>query len=71
MKTNLRLLTLAAAAPAKDLLKRKLALLMASHTVPASEPVPAIADQSSEAIEPPPAKRRRLSLGLKSSKRKG
>ncbi len=62
---------LAAAAPAKDLLKRKLALLMASHTVPASEPVPALTDQSSEAIEQPPGKRRRLSLGLKSRKRKG
>jgi len=62
---------LAAAAPAKDLLKRKLALLMASHTVAASEPLPALTDQSSEAIETPPAKRRRLSLGLKSRKRKG
>lgn len=62
---------LAAAAPAKDLLKRKLALLMASHTVPAGEPVPAIADKSSETVEPQRGKRRRLSLGLKSRKRKG
>jgi NTE family protein len=60
---------LAAAAPAKDLLKRKLALLMASHTVPASEPAPVLTDQS-EAIEPPSGKRRGLSLGLKSRKRK-
>ncbi|HWV82847.1 MAG TPA: patatin-like phospholipase family protein [Hyphomicrobiaceae bacterium] len=62
---------LAAGAPAKDLLKRKLALLMASHTVPASEPVPVLTDQSSETMERPPGKRRRLSLGLKSRKRKG
>ncbi|MBN9266495.1 MAG: patatin-like phospholipase family protein [Hyphomicrobium sp.] len=61
---------LAAAAPAKDLLKRKLDLLMASHTVPAAEPVPAITDQSPQAMETPPPKRRRLSLGLKSRKRK-
>ncbi len=62
---------LAAAAPAKDLLKRKLGLLMASHTVPAGEAVPAITDQSSDTIEPPPVRRRRLSLGLKPRKRKG
>jgi NTE family protein len=62
---------LAAAAPAKDLLKRKLGLLMASHTVPAGEAVPAITDQSSDTIEPPPVRRRGLSLGLKSRKRKG
>lgn len=62
---------LVAAAPAKDLLKRKLALLMASHTVSASEPLPALTDQSSEAAETPTRRRRRLSLGLKSRKRKG
>jgi NTE family protein len=62
---------LEAAAPAKDLLKRKLSLLMASHTVPATEAAPALTDQSSEPTEAPPAKRRRLSLGLKSRKRKG
>lgn len=61
---------LTAAAPAKDLLKRKLALLMASHTIAASEAAPALTDQTSKAIEPPPVKRRRLSLGLKSRKRK-
>jgi NTE family protein len=61
---------LAAAEPAKDLLKRKLALLMASHTVPAAEPPSAITDQSPKTTEAPPAKRRRLSLGLKSRKRK-
>jgi len=60
---------LAAAQPAKDLLKRKLDLLMASHTVPAAEPLPAITDQSNESAEPT-TKRRRLSLGLKSRKRK-
>ena len=60
---------LAAAAPAKDLLKRKLARLVESHTVPASEPVPAIADQS-RTIEGKPKKRRGLSLALKSRKSK-
>jgi len=61
---------LAAAEPAKALLKRKLSLLMASHTVAATEPVPAIADQSSGNAEVPPPKRRRLSLRLKSRKHK-
>jgi len=62
---------LAAAAPAKELLKRKLTLLMASHTVPASEPAPALMDKSPELDEARPGKRRRLSLGLKPRKRKG
>jgi len=62
---------LAAAAPAKDLLKRKLSLLMASQTVPASEPMPALAGPSGQAIEARPDKRRGLSLGLKPRKRKG
>jgi NTE family protein len=62
---------LAAAMPAKDLLKRKLALLMTSHTVSAAEPAPAIADQSAGVDEARSGRRRRLSLGLKPRKRKG
>lgn len=62
---------LAAGVPAKDLLKRKLSLLMASHTVSAAEPAPAIADQSAGAGDGRPGKRRGLSLGLKPRKRKG
>jgi NTE family protein len=61
---------LAAGAPAKDLLKRKLALLMASHTVPASEPLPAIASQPASTAEIGGGKRRKLSLGLRPRKRK-
>ncbi|MFN3745928.1 MAG: patatin-like phospholipase family protein [Hyphomicrobiaceae bacterium] len=62
---------LAAATPAKDLLKRKLALLMASHTVAAAEPAPAIAGQKTEAEGARSGRRRRLSLAFKPRKRKG
>lgn len=65
---------LAAAAPAKDLLKRKLKLLLASHTVPASEPLPALTEPSpapDTEVPEVPRKRRRLSLALKPGKRKG
>jgi len=62
---------LTAAVPAKDLLKRKLSLLMASHTVPAGEPIPALAGSPALAAEAEPAKRGGLSLGLKPRKRKG
>lgn len=60
---------LAAAQPAKELLKRKLARVFESHTVPEIEPVPALTDQS------PPTdvttrKRRRLSLSLRPRKDK-
>jgi NTE family protein len=61
---------LAAAQPAKERLKRKLDLLMASHTVPAAEAVPALPAPSSAQVEAASGKRRRLSLGLKSRKRK-
>jgi NTE family protein len=59
---------LAAAQPAKDLLKRKLARVFESHTVPEVEPVPALTDQS------PPSEskagKRRLSLPLRPRKGK-
>jgi NTE family protein len=62
---------LAAAAPAKDLLKRKLSLLMGSHTVPSGEALPALAGPPAQAVEVKSDKRRGLSLGLKPRKRKG
>ena len=61
---------LTAATPAKDLLKRKLALLMASHTVSDAEPAPAITDQATEGAGAQSG-RRRLSLAFKPRKRKG
>lgn len=60
---------LAAAAPAKDQLKRKLARIFESHTVPEVGPVPAISD-SSQATESTTRKRRRLSLPLRPRKGK-
>jgi NTE family protein len=61
---------LTAAVPAKDLLKRKLSLLMASHTVPAGESMPALAGPPSQAAAAKLGKRRGLLLGLKPRKRK-
>ena len=60
---------LAAAAPAKDLLKRKLARVFESHTVPEVEPVPALTDQS-QPTESKTSKRRGLALPLRSRKGK-
>ena len=60
---------LAAAQPAKDLLKRKLARVFESHTIAAAEPVPAITDQSSPSASKS-AKRRGLSLTLRPRKGK-
>ncbi len=60
---------LAAARPAKDLLKRRLARVFESHTVPEVEPVLAIADQSPPA-ESKTRKRRGLSLSLRPRKDK-
>ena len=60
---------LAAAQPAKDLLKRKLARVFESHTVPEVDPVPAIAHQPTPPESKPP-KRRRLSLSLRPRKGK-
>lgn len=62
---------LTAATPAKDLLKRKLERLIASDTVAASEPVPAIVDQSQPEPQRGAKKRRGLSLALKPRKGKG
>lgn len=59
---------LAAAAPAKDLLKRQLARVFESHTVPEVKPVPAITDQSQPAESK--TRKRRLSLPLRSRKDK-
>lgn len=58
---------LAAATPAKDLLKRKLARVFESHTVPEVEPVPAITDQS----QPTEIKTRKRRLTLALRPRKG
>jgi NTE family protein len=58
---------LAAAEPAKDQLKRKLARVFESHTVPEVAPVPAIADQSLPS-DSKVGKRRRLSLPLRPRK---
>lgn len=62
---------LAAAKPSKDLLKRKLALLIESHTVAATEALPAPADQAvvGRGVKEP-KKRRGLSLALKPRKSK-
>lgn len=60
---------LAAAAPAKDQLKRKLARIFESHTVPEVGPVPVISD-SSQPTESTTRKRRRLSLPLRPRKGK-
>lgn len=63
---------LAAAEPSKVLLKRKLERLLASHTLPASAPLPALADHASPGSEVgrgrTPRKARGISLGLKPRK---
>jgi NTE family protein len=62
---------LAAAEPAKDLLKRKLARLIESHTVAATEALPAPVDQAVlDRSAKEPKKRRGLSLALKPRKSK-
>jgi NTE family protein len=60
---------LAAAAPAKDQLKRKLERVFGSHTIPEVDPVPAILEPS-QPTESTTRKRRRLSLPLRPRKGK-